>query len=276
MFSCYSSETDRLLDLKSKKHSSTKTNFHSQNRFINGNVLQTDPHCGAINIYSLVSSNLPNKKTTDLGRKTTDLERIKLKQEQERRYKLCAEQERLLRERTNRQSSLKQGENNDALKKLYERKVRELNCPGNNHSSSKVTTSMSLPEISTTQKLKITPKKNDSRNSRDLIERIKAGYKIVKFIKFHVTRQKTRRIVSKLCKLRTFENHLKSLKSTNNNDVNILKDPIIKILEQLNQIGCDDSEVILARKNQIVKMAQNLLASLNEKCINFNYSLDVY
>ncbi|RIB06734.1 hypothetical protein C2G38_2115405 [Gigaspora rosea] len=279
MFSCYSSETDRHLDLKSKKHNSTKTNFHSQNRFINGNVLQTDPHCGgAINIYSLVS-NLPNKKTTDLGRKTTDLERIRLKQEHERRYKLCAEQEKSLRERTNRQSSLKQGENNDALKKFYARKAREvglLNCPGN-HSSPKVT--MNLPEISnseTTQKLRLTPKKNDSRKSRDIVERIKAGYRIVKFIKFQVTRQKTRRIVSKLCKIRTFENHLKSLKSTNNNDVNILKDPILKILEQLNQISCDDSEVILARKNQIVKMAQIMLASLNEKCINFNYSLDVY
>ncbi|CAG8597383.1 23590_t:CDS:2 [Dentiscutata erythropus] len=266
------------IDLKPKKHHSSKTNHHhshSQNRFITGNVLNTDPHLGATNGSGFVP-NLSSKKTTS----ERDFERIRLKQEQERRYKLCAEHEKSLRERTNRQSSLKQSQNNDALKKFYENKAREfglMNCTRNQQSSKAPSFSKNLPENSEPSlQIRSTPKKNDSRSARDLVERIKSGYKIVKFIKYHITRLKTQRILSKLCKLRTFENHLISLKSTNNNDINSLKDPILKILEQLDQISSGDSEVVIARKNQIVKMAQNMMGSLNEKCLNINYSLDVY
>ncbi|CAG8711047.1 9664_t:CDS:1, partial [Cetraspora pellucida] len=204
-------------------------------------------------------------------RKTiTELELLKLKQEQERRYKLCAEQEKLLRERASHQSSIKQEQNRDALKKFYERKAKEvglLNCVSGEKPS------INLAESSEMSQVKFSLKRNNSRNSRDLIERIKAGYTIIKFIKYHITRQKTRQILSELYKLRTIENHLISLKSTNNNDI---KDPIHKILEQLDKIKCDKSKVILARKNQILKLAQNMIGSLNEKTLNLNYSLDVY
>ncbi|CAG8808177.1 4718_t:CDS:1, partial [Racocetra persica] len=204
-------------------------------------------------------------------KKITELERLNLNHEQERRYKLCAEQEKLLRERTSRQSSIKQEQNRDALRKFYERKAKEvglLNCVSGEQPSK------NLAEGSEISQVKCSLKKNNSRNSKDLVERIKAGYTIIKFIKYHITRQRTRQILSVLYKLRTIENHLLSLKSTTNN--NDLKDPIRKILEQLDKIKCDKSEVILARKNQIIKLAQNMIGSLNVKNLNLNYSLDVY
>ncbi|CAG8599024.1 783_t:CDS:2, partial [Racocetra fulgida] len=153
----------------------------------------------------------------------------------QRRYKLCAEQEKLLRERTSRQSSIKQEQNRDALRKFYERKAKEvglLNCVSVEQPS------INLDEGSETSQVKCPLKKNNSKNSKDLVERIKAGYTIIKFIKYHITRQRTRQILSELYKLRAIENHLISLKSTTNN--NDLKDPIRKILEQLDKINFTD------------------------------------
>ncbi|CAG8514859.1 10219_t:CDS:1 [Acaulospora morrowiae] len=252
----------------------TKVNFCSRNSPHSNN--RPESYYNSCSIVNLVSrlSDIEQKRMVQKRAEEAE-NRKKLLKEQERRYKLCAEQERLVRERTSHQLLLKQEQSRDALRKFYERKAKEakFQCPFSNNSrsssplsstnnsfasfNSSSTSSSGGSITSSSSSSRACPSSNNNsrqnscRNLRQLVEKSKAALKINGFIIHHVRRRRTRRVLNELYILREIENRLTTEQQ---------KDNVIKLLEQLNSVQCNDSEIVCARKNVVSKVAKEMLA----------------
>ncbi|POG58201.1 hypothetical protein GLOIN_2v1732799 [Rhizophagus irregularis DAOM 181602=DAOM 197198] len=115
------------------------------------------------------------------------------------------------------------------------------------------------------------------------IKRFQAAFKIYSFIKHHIEKRKTLKIISYLSKLRSMQNQLLLLKSinlkgnltfeSNNNQVLpisvdnkaflIYKESILKILNKLNNDFSDEYYLVRERKFSIINTVNIMLSELD-------------
>ncbi|CAB4444473.1 unnamed protein product [Rhizophagus irregularis] len=212
------------------------------------------------------------------------LKRNQLQQELQRRHQLCAEKERLCRERAEKQMALKKVEECNALRKFYELKSAQLkNNNGLRTSSSSNSLSSNSTLSSSSSLLSKNSKSLPSRTMSSSIKRFQAAFKIYSFIKHHIEKRKTLKIISYLSKLRSMQNQLLLLKSinlkgnltfeSNNNQVLpisvdnkaflIYKESILKILNKLNNDFSDEYYLVRERKFSIINTVNIMLSELD-------------
>uniref|UniRef100_A0A1D1YIN2 Protein cps3 n=1 Tax=Anthurium amnicola TaxID=1678845 RepID=A0A1D1YIN2_9ARAE len=238
-----------------------------------------------INVFSMIDNDQQRVRFEKY--REASLKRNQLKQELQRRHQLCAEKERLCRERTEKQTALKKAEECNALRKFYELKSAQLkrsnssttNCSNSSSSSSSKSSNCSISSSFSSSK-----KSLPSRSMSSTIKQFQAAYKIHSFIKHHIEKRRTQKIISCLIKLRSIQNQvtlLKSIKlrgnltfnnnnkdevlpiSANNKAYLIYKESIIKILNQLNNEFTDELYLVRERKQLINNTVNNILKELD-------------
>ncbi|CAG8524213.1 3494_t:CDS:2 [Funneliformis caledonium] len=248
----------------------TENIFYNPKYSFNNNGVPTNQPppsttCGGNHHHML--SLIPDSQEREQQRKNLEqfheatIKRIQLKQELQRRHQLCAENERLRRERTERQNAQKKVEKCNALRKFYEQKAA--------------------------QRCNMNSSKYSSKSRTSSIKQFQAAFKIYSFIKHNIEKRKTQKILATLIKLRSVQNRLSVLKSinlklgtltfdlinkskvlptsANNKAFLIYKDSILKVLDQLDNEFTDEFYLIRERKKIIKDIANNMLQELDRE-----------
>jgi hypothetical protein len=300
MFACSRVETENLF--YNPKNSYNKKRETSSSPSSNKSKITFNLPCNNSNNNS--NSNNNNNKNYNKNFMTTEndsqqrmrfekyheasLKRNQLQQELQRRHQVCAEKERLCRERAEKQMALKKAEECNALRKFYELKSAQLK----NHNGLRTSSShSSLSTTNSTLSSSSTSFSSLSKNSRSLpsrsmtssIKKFQAAYKIHSFIKHHIEKRKTLKIISCLSKLRSIQNQLLLLKSINlksnlsfelnnkevlpisfnNKAFLIYKESLLKILNKLNNDFSDEFYLVRERKFSIINTVNIMLRELD-------------
>jgi len=211
MFAFSPVETENIFYFNKKGDSSSSSN---RNKLASS----SSSPCNNPFYNALVSENDQQRKRFQQFNEST-LKRIQLKKELQRRHQLCAENERQCRERTEKQTALKKAEECNALRKFYEMKSAQLKNQRTSNSSDESSLSSSMSSSSTS--LSFVSSKNSSSKSfpsksmSSSIKQFQAAYKIHSFVKHHIEKRNTQKIISCLIKLRSIQNRLVIFKSIN-------------------------------------------------------------
>ncbi|RIA78738.1 hypothetical protein C1645_842460 [Glomus cerebriforme] len=262
-----------------------KGSFNNKKREPSSNKSKTLPtsccNNNNFNILTMVSESDQQRKKLEQFHEAS-LKRNQLKQELQRRHQLCAENERLCRERAEKKKALKKAEECNALRKFYEIKSAQFKSHSfsSNSSFSSCSSSSSSSSFSCSKNSKSLP----SRSMSSTIKRFQAAYKIHSFIKHYIEKRKTQKIISYLINLRSLQNRLLLLKSIHlkgnltfdlNNKNKILpisadnkaflvyKESILKILNQLDNDFIDEFYLVKERKQFIKNIVNSMLRELD-------------
>ncbi|GBB87569.1 hypothetical protein RclHR1_14000003 [Rhizophagus clarus] len=284
MFACSQVETENLF-YNPKNSYNKKRETSPSNKSHKSKITFNLPYNNNCNNNFMITENDSRMKYHEAS-----VKRHQLQQELQRRHQFCAEKERLCRERAEKQTALKKVEECNALRKFYELKSAQLKnnnglrrSMSSSSSSSNSTTSSSSTTTTTSSSI-ISKKSLPSRSMSSSIKRFQAAYKIYSFIKHHIEKRNTQKIISNLIKLRSMQNQLSLLKSINlkgnltfesnkNNEVLpisvnnkaflIYKESILKILNKLNNDFSDEYYLVREKKISIINTVNIMLRDLD-------------